>query len=60
MAVSVALATIAGLAAAHVVSCPAGANCTTVLQSAIDAGGDFTVVGNFTVLPILLRSAARR
>ena len=39
------------------VSCAAGDNCTTVLQAAIDAGGDLTVTGTFTVLPIWLRSS---
>jgi hypothetical protein len=41
-------------AAPHV-TCGAGANCTAILQSAIDAGSDLTVSGTFVVLPIFLR-----
>jgi hypothetical protein len=41
--------------ASQVVTCPAGANCTAILQSAIDAGGDMIVSGAFSVLPIALR-----
>ena len=47
---------LAAAAGTRVVTCPSGANCTAILQSAIDAGGDFTVAGCFTVLPIFLRS----
>ena len=55
-----ALAALRSLAVAStIVTCPAGANCTAILQSAIDAGGDFTVAGNFTVLPIFLRSSGQ-
>ena len=41
--------------ASDLLTCPAGANCTAILQSAIDAGGDLTVSGTFVVLPIFLR-----
>ena len=53
------LAAVAGTAhTARVVTCGAGQNCTTILQDAIDTGGDNIVVrGNFTVRPIFLRSS---
>ena len=40
------------------VTCGGGANCSAILQGAIDAGADFTVAGAFVVSqPLLLRSS---
>lgn len=46
-------------AASRVVTCAAGANCTHILQSAIAAGGDFTVAGNFTISSMINLPSSR-
>ena len=45
-------------APAAVIRCAAGQNCTTVLQSALDLGGEVELRGVFTVRPVFIARPA--